>query len=104
MTTDMTNTAPTDDCHRPAGAGPVQRSVRRLAAMGEPYGPCNYGRALLDSVQRFGVRGASFACHGCIDAPQDIVAGGVTGAWWGWSTWDGPEGGTLKINTVSRDA
>jgi len=27
MTTDMTNTAPTDDCHRPAGAGPVQRSV-----------------------------------------------------------------------------
>ena len=27
MTTDTTNTAPTDDCHRPAGAGPVQRSV-----------------------------------------------------------------------------
>ena len=28
MTTDTKNTAPTDDCHRPAGAGPVQRSVR----------------------------------------------------------------------------
>lgn len=31
MTTDTTNTAPTDDCHRPAGAGPVQRSVMRGA-------------------------------------------------------------------------
>ena len=30
MTTDTTNTAQTDDCHRPAGAGPVQRSVRRI--------------------------------------------------------------------------
>ena len=30
MTTDMTNTAPTDDCHKPAGAGPVQRMVRPL--------------------------------------------------------------------------
>lgn len=24
----MTDTVPTDDCNRPAGAGPVQRSVR----------------------------------------------------------------------------
>ena len=28
MTADMTNNAPTDDCHRPAGAGPVHRQVR----------------------------------------------------------------------------
>ena len=30
MNTDMTNTAPTDADHRPAGAGPVQRSVMAL--------------------------------------------------------------------------
>jgi len=34
MTTDMTNTAPTDDDNRTAGAGPVQRSVSRLCWTG----------------------------------------------------------------------
>lgn len=33
MTTDTTDTAQTDDCHRPAVAGPVQRSVMRLAVV-----------------------------------------------------------------------
>ena len=84
--------------------GLLERRVRRLAQMCGPYGPCNYGRALLDSVRRYGANGASFACHGSIDAPHDIPAGGLTAAYWEWSTWDGEAGGTLKINTVSRDA
>jgi hypothetical protein len=88
----------------PAVGARIERGVRRLATMGEPYGPCNYGGALIDAARRYGPGDASFAVHGCIDAPQQIVAGGLTAAWWEWSTWGGPEGGTLNINTVSRDA
>jgi len=39
MTTDMTNTAPTDADHRTAGAGPVQRSVRAPAPERTDGGP-----------------------------------------------------------------
>lgn len=102
----MTTAAQTHDeaTVAPAVGTLLDRRVRRLATMGEPYGPCNYGSALIDAVRRYGAGEASFACHGCIDAPQQIACGGLTAAWWEWSTWSGPEGGTLKINTVSRDA
>lgn len=77
---------------------------RRLAVMGEPSAPCEHETALRDAARRYGAIGGEIACHGCIDAPDHIPSGGLQAEWWDWSTWNGPEHGTLSINTVPRGA
>ena len=83
-------------------ANQVERPVGRLAVMGEPIGPCNYARALLDAADRYG-SSAEFACHGSIDAPELIPTGGYRASWQPGSTWGGADAGMLRVTTAPRE-